>query len=185
LSNLTRKQDIAKAKELLKAAGQQNLTVELTVSDLVPGELEAATLYAAQAKKAGVTVNLKKVDAASYFTAAAGWPYPMGVTTWSDAANSLGGFYQLGGTTKGPYNETRWGNADTDAKIQEALGTSDPKRATELWSNIQKRMFANGGYIVYGAPQFVDGLSPKVQGLTNDQHWFLSGAQLYKAWLAK
>ena len=48
-----RVQDIEKAKSLLKAAGQSNLTVQLNTSPIFPGFVEAATLLAQQAKKAG------------------------------------------------------------------------------------------------------------------------------------
>ena len=42
-----RVQDIDKAKSLLKAAGQSNLTVQLYTSPIFPGFVEAATLFAA------------------------------------------------------------------------------------------------------------------------------------------
>ncbi len=181
-SNLTRGQDIAQAKALLKAAGKSDLTVTLTICDLVPGELEAGTLFAAQAKAAGVTVILKKVEAATYFSASAGWPYPMGVTTWSDSASTLAGFYALA-TGKGGYNETGFGDAAFSAKVAAASSTLDTAKAASLWAEIQTEMFNNGGYIVYGTPQFVDALDKSVRGLTSGSNWFLSGARLYKAWM--
>src|SRR5207247_4414682 len=55
-----RHQDITKAKALLKAAGQEHLTVTLLTSEIFPGFVEAATLLAAQAKEAGVKINLKQ-----------------------------------------------------------------------------------------------------------------------------
>src|SRR5207245_581362 len=62
-----RAQDIAKAKSLLKAAGQEHLTVTLQTSDIFPGFVEAATLLAAQAKQAGVQINLKQEPANAYY----------------------------------------------------------------------------------------------------------------------
>ena len=63
----SREQDLEQAKSLLAQAGQENLEVTLQTSDIVPGFVEAATLFAQQAKGAGVTVNVKKEAANAYF----------------------------------------------------------------------------------------------------------------------
>src|SRR6185437_13199 len=60
-------QDIEQAKSLLKQAGQSNLKVTLQTSDGLPGLTDAAAFYAQEAKKAGVTVNVKTVPGSSYF----------------------------------------------------------------------------------------------------------------------
>ena len=62
-----REQDLEQAKSLLAQAGKENLEVTLQTSDIVPGFVEAATLFAEQAKGAGVTVNVKKEAANAYF----------------------------------------------------------------------------------------------------------------------
>ncbi len=63
-----RNQDLAQAKSLLKAAGYDNLTVTLTTSDAVgSGAVAAAQVFAEQAKGAGVTVNVNKVDSSVIF----------------------------------------------------------------------------------------------------------------------
>src|SRR5207248_9353424 len=63
-----RHQDIDKAKSLLKQAGAQNLTVTLYSSPAIAGMLESATIFAQQAKKAGVTVNVNNGPPDTYFT---------------------------------------------------------------------------------------------------------------------
>ena len=60
-------QDIEQAKSLLKSAGQSNLKVTLQTTDALPGLTDAATFYAQEAKKAGVTVSVKTVPGSSYF----------------------------------------------------------------------------------------------------------------------
>ncbi len=52
-----REQDLEQAKSLLAQAGKENLEVTLQTSDIVPGFVEAATLFAEMAKGAGVTVT--------------------------------------------------------------------------------------------------------------------------------
>ena len=62
-----RDQDLDQAKALLAQAGKVDLEVTLQTSDIVPGFVEAATLFAEQAKDAGVKVNVKKEAANAYF----------------------------------------------------------------------------------------------------------------------
>ena len=52
-------QDIDQAKSLLKAAGQDGLTVDLHTTDGAGGMVDSANVFAAQAKAAGVTINVK------------------------------------------------------------------------------------------------------------------------------
>ena len=54
-----RHQDIEQAKSLLKAAGMDNLTVDLHTTDGAAGMVDSANVFAAQAKAAGVTINVK------------------------------------------------------------------------------------------------------------------------------
>ena len=49
-----REQDVDQAKSLLKAAGQENLSVQLDTSNVLDGLVDASTLYQQQAKRAGV-----------------------------------------------------------------------------------------------------------------------------------
>ena len=52
-----RHQDIAQAKSLLKAAGQENLKVTMVTAPVNAGVVEMSQVFATQAKQAGVTVN--------------------------------------------------------------------------------------------------------------------------------
>jgi peptide/nickel transport system substrate-binding protein len=53
--NLHREQDISQAKFLLKQAGHENLTVQLVTADFATGVVQAAQVFAQQAKASGVT----------------------------------------------------------------------------------------------------------------------------------
>ncbi len=48
-----REQDIDKAKSLLKAAGQEDLTIDLQTTNGAAGMIDSAKVFAAQAKAAG------------------------------------------------------------------------------------------------------------------------------------
>src|SRR5260370_20867389 len=58
---------MARAKSLLKKAGQENLTVQLVTSAVATGTVAMATVLAQQAQAAGATINLKTVDPTTFF----------------------------------------------------------------------------------------------------------------------
>ena len=62
-----RVQDIDQAKSLLKSAGQENLVIQLVTTPNAPGMIPAAQVFATQAKKAGVTVNIVQQTTTDYF----------------------------------------------------------------------------------------------------------------------
>ena len=72
-SSLKRSPDIQRARSLLRAAGANDLRLEL-VTNNTAGFTEAATLFQEQARAAGVSISLSQVPSATYYTAAAGWP---------------------------------------------------------------------------------------------------------------
>jgi peptide/nickel transport system substrate-binding protein len=62
-----REQDLDQAKSLLKAAGAEGLKVTLDASSVSPGMLESATLFAEQAKGAGVEITINNVPPGDYY----------------------------------------------------------------------------------------------------------------------
>ena len=65
--SLVRHQDVDQARSLLRSAGQSDLTVNLVTSSISNGVVESATVFAQQAKQAGVTVNMTNLPTASFF----------------------------------------------------------------------------------------------------------------------
>ena len=115
-------QDIEQAKSLLKSAGQSNLTVTLQTTDALPGLTDAATFYAQEAKKAGVTVNVKTVPGSSYFNPSLLFlKMPFAQDSWPIV--SLSHAYHLLGTSTAPVNEGHWTNPTFDAQVQAAEST--------------------------------------------------------------
>src|SRR6266704_1831351 len=66
-TKLVRHTDVAQAKFLLKQAGQENLTVTLTTSQIATGTVAMATVLAEQAKVAGVKINVNNVPSGTFF----------------------------------------------------------------------------------------------------------------------
>jgi peptide/nickel transport system substrate-binding protein len=160
-----RKRDIARAKALLKAAGKSNLTVELVTSPVASGVVEAAQVFVQQAKVAGITVKLKKVDTGTF--------YGDNYLKWDFAQDFWYTTNFLPQTTVGSlpnsqYNETHWADAKFVALVAKARQTTKLATRCALIKQAQKIEYDAGGFIIWGFPNQVDAYSVKVQGFVPD-----------------
>ena len=159
-----RVQDLAQAKSLLKQAGYAGLTVQLVTSAGALGadEVAAATVFAEQAKGAGVTVNMNKVDS-SVFYGKQYLTWPFAQDFWY-TRNYLA---QAGQATMpgAPYNETHWKNAKWLAIVKQALGTVDETKRNQLIGEAQTIEYNEGGYIIWAFRNQVAAYSSKIAGV--------------------
>jgi peptide/nickel transport system substrate-binding protein len=160
-----RHQDIAQAKSLLKAAGQDGLTIDLQSTAGALGMNEGAQVFAQQAKAAGVNVNVKILDSGTFY----GSQYLKWVFS-TDFWNTRTYLPQVasGSIPTSPYNETHWPDAAHQKFVSlynQARVTVDPKKRAEIAHEMQKLEYDAGGYIVWGFHTTLDGHSNKVQGL--------------------
>ena len=159
-----REQDIEQAKSLLAQAGQEGLQVELfTGDDIGSVAPAAANLFAEQAKAAGVDVKVTKKtpfyddDYLSYAFAQDFW------NTRNYIPQSVVGTFppNQGGT----YNETHWDNADHRDLVNAAAKELDEDKRKDLLFQAQEIEYDEGGLIIWGFRQQVDGYASGVQGL--------------------
>lgn len=156
-----REQDIDEAKSLLKAAGQEGLEVTLYSSTVAQGLLESATLFASQAKKAGVTINVENQPAASYF----GPDYlkqNFAQSLWF--SESIVSHMARSVAPGAPFNETHWDNDKWTSIWNEALKTTEEAKRGELVHELQRIQYEEGGYIEWGIFPLLDGVSTRVRG---------------------
>lgn len=165
-----RQRDVAKAKALLAEAGQANLTITLETSAVAPGMVEAAALFAQQAKEGGVTIKVTQVDSASYFDPTVQYlKRPFGQTFWA-GFSSLSGFYQYAVLPDAPGNETHWHNDHTTSLYNAAISATDPAAAAEAWGDLQQEQYDSGGYIWWANINNVDAVSSRVGGITPSRY---------------
>jgi len=157
-----RHQDIAKAMSLLKAAGQSNLTVNLPTTNGRAGQVECAQVFAQQAKKAGVTVNVQVLDGTTFY----GNQY-LKYTFSTDYWGTRNYLNQVaaGSLPNAPYNETHWKDPQFISLYNQALRTVDKNKRCQIIHEMQKLEYDNGGYIVWGFYNLVDAYSTKIVGL--------------------
>lgn len=141
-----RSYDPDRARTLLREAGHENLTVTLHTADVSPGQLESATLFAEQAKRSGITVELQTEPGDIYFSQISG-NRPFTQTGWWNY--SLDYFYGQALTSEAPDNGTGWKNPGWDRTFQQARATMDVDRRAELYRQLQEELWTDGGHILH------------------------------------
>ncbi|MDF2966365.1 MAG: transporter substrate-binding protein [Nocardioidaceae bacterium] len=159
-----REQDIDQAKALLQQAGQEGMQVELfTGDDIGSVAPAAANLFVEQAKLAGVDV---KVTKKTPFYDDDYLSYPFAQDFWNTRnyiAQAVVGTFppEQGGT----YNETHWDNEEHRSLVNAAARELDETKRAELLHDAQEIEYEEGGLIIWGFRQQVDGYAAGVQGL--------------------
>ncbi|MBS1843219.1 MAG: ABC transporter substrate-binding protein [Actinobacteria bacterium] len=186
-ADLERPHDPEQAASLLKAAGQTGLSFTLPTSNVVPGYVESATLFAQQANEAGFDVKVENGPPATYF----GLDYitrPIGQDN-SISAPSLTQQYRTFFAPGGAYNTTHWGEQEPGGKaasklISEAIAAVDPKLAAELWREVQVQQFEIGGQLGWGTIDALSLAAPNVYGLKEGPATAVDNGRLLTGWLA-
>jgi ABC-type transport system substrate-binding protein len=146
------------------------MTIPSFTSTAYDGFVEATTLFKQQLQDVGVTLEIKQLDPTVYYTSSGGGDllgYPMyidnpGNTVYYPCQSV---WYLLDQTTKGAFNPTHYGNAETDAMIFDAIAELDESAAVEKWRAVQQPLADNrGGDIAAGLVDYVDAYGPKVGG---------------------
>jgi peptide/nickel transport system substrate-binding protein len=188
-SDLKAKYDPEKAKALLKAAGQESLSLKLYTAATLAGMNETATLFAEQASHAGVKVSVVTDDPATYYsTGSPGGTWPnkqFSINNWIIGQGSLPLFYISALYHNAPYNETHWHSGKGDKLLDAALADGRPSSAAQKWHAVQKLQYDAGGYIVTSAVNWVDAYSPKVRGIKTTEAGPCNYWDFKSAWLAK
>jgi peptide/nickel transport system substrate-binding protein len=178
--------DPERAKSLLKAAGQENLSGEIASSPAVPGMLETATLWSAQAGAVGLKIPVKEYSPAVFYTTAAGNltnRRPIGTTTWNAIPFGLSALYLATVATDAQYPETGWGLLPGQETLINAALAADPATAGSAWHAAQEQQVKEGGYIIPANPNYLDVYAPNVRGVKTTAAGLCSNFAFSKGWL--
>jgi len=159
-----REYDPEQAGALLKEAGKEGLTVSLYTGEAGAGMVESATLFVNQAKAAGVTVKLDKVPGDQYWSlkylkapfAQSWWAGRPLITQITSALPPAGADC---------CNETHWYREDFHKLFNDALRTGDETKRHDMFIELQRMLWEEGGYIIWGFNNVLDAYSRNVQGL--------------------
>ncbi|MFP3551891.1 ABC transporter substrate-binding protein [Paraburkholderia sp. SIMBA_049] len=160
----TTKRDVAKAKALLKAAGQEHPTVEFAYPNNTVAS-QITQMLQAMLSESGITLKLRPSDYATELNAGHSGDFEAMYTGWSGRVDPDGNLHQFN-TCAGNLNYAHYCNQQVDSLLDNARTRLTPaERKTDY--DAAGKILADDDPIVYLYAQpwpFV--LSKKVQGFT-------------------
>ena len=177
-----RRYDPDKARFHLKKAGMENVTVELSTSDVaVFGAVDMAILFKENAEKAGITIKVNREPDDGYWSNV--WLVkPFVVVGWG-ARPTPDVMFTLAYKADAPWNESRWRNPRFNELLLQAKGELDEDRRREQYREMQQLCRDDGGTIV---PFFANRVMARQDRLQHGPNiagnWELDGARSAERW---
>ncbi|MEU9614888.1 ABC transporter substrate-binding protein [Streptomyces sp. NPDC048209] len=177
-----REQDIDRARHLLRKAGAEKLRVTLDTSAVAAGFTEAAGIFRDQAARAGVTVDVRMGSKDSY------WKDILDSGTlccYRSGAMPIESHISQRLLTDSTTNATKWQDKDFDALYRQAQSTRDRTARAALYTRMQRRLHAEGGFLVWGFGDWILGTASSLRGVAREAPAnTLDWARFDKVWLA-
>ena len=173
-----RNQDLEQAKSLLQSAGKAGMTVELVTSPVFNGIVEAAQVFAEQAKGAGVNVKVRKVDTGTFYDPDKYLKWPFAQDFW--ASRVYLAQVAQGDLPTSPFNETHWKDPKFVSLIQQARAEADDAKRKDILHEAQKMQYDEGGYIIPYFSNIIDAYSSKLGGFVEAKSGFPLGNYWFK-----
>ncbi len=153
--------DPDRAKSLLKRAGLNGLSIDLSASDAAfPGAVDAAQLYQASAKAAGIDINVVREPADGYWSNV--WlKKPWCACYWGGRATEDWMFstaYESGV----PWNDTGWESARFQELLLKGRVELDSAKRKDIYTEMQMLVSREGGTVIPMYANYVDAHSTKL-----------------------
>jgi peptide/nickel transport system substrate-binding protein len=161
-----RQQDLQQAKALLKQAGfDQNLTVDLYTGP----DSNAALVFAQHAAQAGVKVNVKQVDPATYAAAVKqNWAFSSGSNVSRPFLLTVLQIDGPGATN----NKTHFDHAQFNDLVSQALQEADLEKRKTYVHQAQQIQHEQGGLLIWGFNKVTDAHAVDIGGISADRTGF-------------
>lgn len=134
------------ARAILKQAGIENATVNLSVAETAfPGAVDAAVLFKEHAAKAGIVVNIVQEADDGYWDNV--WlKKPFNASDWYGRV-TLDWLFATSYTSDSPWNNTGYRNPHFDELCKAARAEMDQAKRTKLYGEAQQMLHDDGGVI--------------------------------------
>ncbi|MFH8346356.1 ABC transporter substrate-binding protein [Streptomyces sp. NPDC018045] len=176
-----RKRDLAGAKRLLTDARFDfSRTYQLVTTEDVAGLAESATLFASQAREAGVKIEVVKQESGAFYQKT--WLKGDFYTNYWGTNDSVVFFASKTLTTGAGQNEADWSDQAFDAAYRKVMATADRTARTAALRDLQRIEHDRSGYLLWGMADGIDLAAPKVRGLPKLPGY--GRVQLENVWLA-
>src|SRR6056297_3600819 len=177
-----REYDPDQAKSLLKKAGHEGLSVNMSVADSVyTGAVDMCVLYAEQAKAAGININVVREPNDGYYSDV--WlKKPFCAVSWG-ARPTPDVMFTLAYKDDAAWNESRWQNERFNELLLEAKGELDDNLRAEMYREMCMLMRNDGGTLL---PFFNNWVYARGKGVERAENvaasWSCDGARAASRW---
>jgi peptide/nickel transport system substrate-binding protein len=176
--------DPDKAAFHFKKAGLTNAAIELKTSEGAwSSAVDCAQIYQESLKKAGIDLTVTKVSGDGYWDNV--WlKVPFCAVYWGRRLTADQTFTQEFGSGS-DWNDSNWRIPEFDALLAEARIELDDEKRKEIYGKCQEMIAEDGGMICFAITDYLDGYSPKVQGVHPHARYDLDDQRIAeKAWFA-
>jgi peptide/nickel transport system substrate-binding protein len=157
-----RKYDPDKARYHLKKAGMENETFTLYASEAAfSGGTDAAVLYKEQASKAGIKIEVVRSPADGYWDDV--WMKKGWTQSYYSGVPNEDWMFSMAYGADAEWNETFWKHKRFNQLLKEARITLDGPKRRDLYVEMQRIMWKEGGTVIPIFADSVDAASDKVK----------------------
>lgn len=174
--------DADRARFHMRAAGVTSLDIDLCVSDAAfVGASDAARLFQASARQAGININVVEARAEAYWSGV--WRrQPFCAGHWSGRATEDWMFATAYGAGA-PWNDTQWDHARFAALLSSARGELDGEARRAQYREMQEILRVDGAVIVPMFANFVQAVSNRVVSPERIGNlWAMDNARMAERW---
>ncbi len=173
--------NVEKAKEHLKKAGLEKLSVDLSVSDAAfAGAVDAASLIRESAAKCGIDVNIIREPSDSYWDNV--WlKKPWCASYWSGRATA-DWMFTTAYAADAAWNDTYWKNARFNELLVQARAETDAAKRAAMYAEMQQINHDDNGNIVLVFNNFVSAASKRLGHGEVAPNWENDGLKIAERW---
>lgn len=167
-----------------KAGLAAGTKIELKTSEGAWGSaVDCASIYQESTKKAGIDLTVTKVSADGYWDNV--WlKVPFCAVYWGRRLTADQTFTQEFGSAS-DWNDSNWRVPEFDKLVADARVELDDDKRKELYFKCQEMIAEDGGMICFAITDYLDGYTPKVQGVHPHARYDLDDQRIAeKAWFA-
>ncbi|MEO0624801.1 MAG: ABC transporter substrate-binding protein [Pseudomonadota bacterium] len=174
--------DPDQAKALLKKAGHEGLSIELSTADSVfSGAVDMCVLYAEQARKAGIDIKVVREPNDGYYSNV--WlKKPFCAVSWG-ARPTPDVMFTLAYKDDAAWNESMWQNERFNELLLQAKAELNQERRSAMYSEMCQLMRDDGGSII---PMFNNFVYARRKNVAHDGRlaasWECDGARAPSRW---
>ncbi|WP_028938577.1 ABC transporter substrate-binding protein [Pseudonocardia spinosispora] len=138
--------DPDQARSLLRSAGAEGLAFDLYTAPAATGMVEAANLFAEQARRSGVKVNVVLGSKDTYYTDVLS---KNAMTMGQSGPLSIPNHFGSRLLTGAPQNTTKWAVPEFDALFNRAQATASEADRTAIYHQMHDMLYDRGGYVYW------------------------------------